>query len=657
MIIRATAMRSQLCRLLIAPALCLATASVAADLDPVKSAIALKDYERLLSMLEKKDASGQASAAYRLSALYRLGLGVSQDYDVAQDYARSAHERGDRRGSFMLSFLCTHADCPEDPERLLTLAAPELLAAKQRMEAPAMPKLPLTPASLVWRITHQGDRGAVALPDSIQGSLLLDKDDLGRNALVRAVETGNANLVKTWLGDDEQTKAIPTATLWAALASDRPDILGALLEHGANPNAQDSRGSTPLVFAVSLGNSTAAQVLLKHGADPNSATQYGQTALAIALAREDKTTATLLKEAGAEYQGPSKRPLDTSTQQEQERFSQWSVLEIAAWQGQPERLKATLAGARNVFGSDSTREHSLLLAAQSGCSTCIDLLVNHGTAVSTRGTDGRQAIHWAAASTKGPALLQALLSAGADPNAKTKKGRTPLMEAAKSGTLESVQSLLAAGAEVNLTDEAGQSALLHASKNGHTALTTVLLHAGANPGIADRHHRDALILAVLGKRLQMLESLIANTKHKLLARYPWQRALVISVTDACRECLQILLPHAGREQVQRATATGNTLLILASERGDIDAVQSLLAYDADPTPRNGEGNSALMLAAKHGYRNIVIRLLEAGADPLKRNRMKHNAKELAETAGHEGIAELIDDYVSTNKSWLRVITG
>ena len=46
-------------------------------------------------------------------------------------------------------------------------------------------------------------------------------------------------------------------------------------------------------------------------------------------------------------------------------------------------------------------------------------------------------------------IVQALLAAGAEVNAKTDKGLTALIEAIEKGHTETVQALLAAGAEVN----------------------------------------------------------------------------------------------------------------------------------------------------------------------------------------------------------------
>lgn len=57
------------------------------------------------------------------------------------------------------------------------------------------------------------------------------------------------------------------------------NLTEALLDHGANVNALDHRGQTPLMLAAGDGNSASANVLLNHGADPSLVDFYGRTAL------------------------------------------------------------------------------------------------------------------------------------------------------------------------------------------------------------------------------------------------------------------------------------------------------------------------------------------------------------------------------------------
>jgi len=76
--------------------------------------------------------------------------------------------------------------------------------------------------------------------------------------------------------------------LHSAAAAHSVPIARLLLEHGAPVNARQGKGDfgfTPLMVAVSNGDTDIAGMLLAKGADPNLRSQGGNTALSLAKAR------------------------------------------------------------------------------------------------------------------------------------------------------------------------------------------------------------------------------------------------------------------------------------------------------------------------------------------------------------------------------------
>jgi uncharacterized protein len=70
----------------------------------------------------------------------------------------------------------------------------------------------------------------------------------------------------------------------AAVASKNLDIVRAVLDAGADPNAAQQQGFRPIHEAGSSGSRELAELLMKYGADPSVKNDEGKTA--IALARE-----------------------------------------------------------------------------------------------------------------------------------------------------------------------------------------------------------------------------------------------------------------------------------------------------------------------------------------------------------------------------------
>ncbi len=75
------------------------------------------------------------------------------------------------------------------------------------------------------------------------------------------------------------------------------EIVGFLLDHGADPNGPSPEGASPLHNAVRSGNPRVVQLLLERGADPSRADREGNTPLKIAKERGNTMLVRLLEQA------------------------------------------------------------------------------------------------------------------------------------------------------------------------------------------------------------------------------------------------------------------------------------------------------------------------------------------------------------------------
>lgn len=86
--------------------------------------------------------------------------------------------------------------------------------------------------------------------------------------------------------------------LFFAVQYKRPEAMAALLEHGADVNAQDTTGMTPLHAAAMYGRREATEWLLAHGADPHTVDEFGDTPLHTAAVFGQGSVIKALKSAG-----------------------------------------------------------------------------------------------------------------------------------------------------------------------------------------------------------------------------------------------------------------------------------------------------------------------------------------------------------------------
>ena len=118
----------------------------------------------------------------------------------------------------------------------------------------------------------------VALPVRADGAdALFDAMGSGTAADVKAAIEAGANV-----NARNEDGATPLHT--AAVANLAPSVIMALIEGGANPNARTERGSAPLHWAVNHGDAGAIIALLAGGADVNARDEGGKTALHYAAA-------------------------------------------------------------------------------------------------------------------------------------------------------------------------------------------------------------------------------------------------------------------------------------------------------------------------------------------------------------------------------------
>ena len=287
-------------------------------------------------------------------------------------------------------------------------------------------------------------------------------------------------------------------------ASLLPGWISGLLDAGADPNARDSQGATPLhVAAASWGEpATLVRLLAEAGADLDAVNNAGRTALQIAIERRATATAQTLLQLGAD---PTAAPDPAAC----ERWGTGSFFAFADAEG----VAACIAAGADTQTLGGPFPHAKPLhgaAATTRDPAVISVLLEAGADLGA-GDDmhGPTALHSAARSGN-VEVVRALLQAGADPNAWQMSfatdygwGWTPLHLAAGSNAdPDVVRALIEAGADIDAPSgesyRQGNSPLHYAAENPNPAVATVLLDAGADVNARSARGRTPLHMAAAG---------------------------------------------------------------------------------------------------------------------------------------------------------------
>jgi len=121
---------------------------------------------------------------------------------------------------------------------------------------------------------------------------------------------------------------------------------------------------------------------------------------------------------------------------------------------------------------------ALIIASEEDYRDIAGALVSCGADVNAKSTDGSTALMNASAEGNAD-IVKLLLSKGADVNASDNLGQTALIKAAADGQKETIEILIGSGADLNRADKSGLTAIMKATINGHGEIADLLANKGA----------------------------------------------------------------------------------------------------------------------------------------------------------------------------------
>ncbi len=248
----------------------------------------------------------------------------------------------------------------------------------------------------------------------------------------------------------------------SAVLHDQPIAFAALLRAHADVtyvHPLDGRGA--LHEACMRGYVDMLQPLIEAGADPTARDRFGQTPLDIALAYKNGNVVAALLRSG--------HKLKESQQIAEE------TMESATLRGQTEIARILLDNGLDVNRPSAKGAIYLNDAALKGQKKMVQLLLDHGASVTSRNQSGGTALHDAALGGNADVVALLLDHGAAIDDRELESGATPLMMAASMGRAEVITLLLRRGADRSLKDKAGHTALERARSTEDAAIVHLLL--------------------------------------------------------------------------------------------------------------------------------------------------------------------------------------
>ena len=224
----------------------------------------------------------------------------------------------------------------------------------------------------------------------------------------------------------------------------------------------------------------------------------------------------------------------------------------------------------------------------------------------------------AAAGNENPAVIQALLTAGADPMARDENAHTPLHVAAGNENPAVIQALLTAGADPMARDENAHTPLHVAAGNENPAVIQALLTAGADPMARDENAHTPLHVAAGNENPAVIQALLTAGADPMARDNNGNTPLHVAAGNENPAVTQALLT-AGADPMARDNNGDTPLHIAARDSGNPAVIQALLTAGADPTVRREDGETLLHGAVRDENLAVTQALLTAGADPMARD--------------------------------------
>lgn len=389
----------------------------------------------------------------------------------------------------------------------------------------------------------------------------------------------------------------------------KADKLKLLLAMGSDPNFSGNRFDPPLLeVCYDRDNLELMGILLGAGADPNGTDSLGRTAIFRIQAIKDDS------------EGSKRFPLiqllinHGANINHKDQFGN-AVLhcEIESKEPSLESIKLLIELGSDINFGENFGKSCLSLCITSEKYYLVQTLLDAGSNVNAKCSKGRTSLSYAAAQLTCPIhILELLIDGRAIVDEIDIEGKTSLIHASANGCIDKATYLVQHMANVNHVDIEGKSALHHCCIRGNAKLVKVLVDAGANIEQRDSEGRTPLMYAVRDEKTTMA-MLAAKPDVNALDKQRFSALMHAMSGYSDKDQIAALKALLKRKaEVNQANINGDTALHLAvAKYNPLAAAGTLLNAGAEVNAVNSKGETPLMRC--HGEESVSL-LLKHGAN-------------------------------------------
>ncbi|HNY12085.1 MAG TPA: ankyrin repeat domain-containing protein, partial [Candidatus Wallbacteria bacterium] len=434
--------------------------------------------------------------------------------------------------------------------------------------------------------------------------------------LIMAISKGNFEVFKALVDSGanvnaENIQGIP-AVLFVSHGTEMP-MRHYLIEKGARTNVS-LFGKPLLLNAAFAGDTRSIELLLERGADINAFDSDGNNAIMISMFFADAGFIKYLVELGVRINSRNKNGENAlisalnSRKFDVARYLIDKSIEIE-------------------IAVDVTKISVLRIALEKGApDDIVNALIDRGASVDPEPGDYQYTVLTDAVNARrDPTLLKKMIEKGADVNHANRFGDTALMAAVEyCDDTGCVKLLIEKGADVNAVGYSDRTAYsIAASKNNQKAMK-LLREAGVKTAPENQQAKDSLLMcAVMNENTVEINALLKagaspEAKFQQIRSGPEETVLNYSIKTKKYEAMKPLLEKGAAIYDEYNRFEGALARVISSD--DEKAVKIFFEYSKNIDIRSERFTEAFFDALMHGNAEMIKLFIKAGADVKCRNK-------------------------------------